>query len=236
MQSRLRPVFSRTDRRLAIALPVAPAAAAPATSSTPSFARLAVTLCAFQLWLLLTEPVFFERSAIMVFTRDCVLGHGVVRVLHVFTRLATPAAASATTPAPAPAAAFTFTTFALAAFASLFGFGGKFGFLEMVVDLNRLVFHFLDGRQLWLLGGEAACGFGGVHLFTAVDHIRLLAGDRRVSRHRNGDAEPLLQRTQVGTLVVEHVERDFGPRAHNEIVRRAFDQHFLDSTQQLQCD
>src|SRR5262249_17699156 len=155
MQSRLRPVFGRTERRLAIALPVAPAAAAPATSSTPSFARLTVTLCTFLLWLLLTEPVFFGRSAIMVFMRDCVVCHGVLRqilcVPHVFTRLATAAAASATTPAPAPAAAFTFTTFALAAFDSLFGFGGKFGFLEMVVDLNGLVFHFRDGRQLWLL-------------------------------------------------------------------------------------
>jgi hypothetical protein len=199
MQSRLRPVFGRTERRLAIALPVAPAAAATATSSTPSLTRFAFTRCAFLARLRLTEPLFFEGSAIVVFMRDCVLGHSVVRevlcVLHVFTRLATTAAASATTPAPAPTTAFAFATFAFAGFDPLFGFGWEFGFLETFVDLNRIVFHFLDGRQLRVLGGEAACGFGGVHLLTAVDHIRLLAGDRRVGRHRNGDAEPLLKRT-----------------------------------------
>jgi hypothetical protein len=227
-------------------LPVAPAAAATATSSTPSLTRFAFTRRAFLARLRLTEPaVFIGRSAIIVFMRNCVLGHGVMRevlcVLRVFTRLATAAAASATTPAPPTTTGFAFATFgfailAFAAFDSLLGFGGEFGFIKMLVDLNRLVFRFRDGHQLGVLGGEAARNFRGVHLFTAVDHIRLLAGDRRVGRHRNGDAESFLQRAQVGALVIEHVERDLGPRAHNEIVRRALDQHFLDGTQQLQGD
>src|SRR4029077_482464 len=176
-----------------------PAAAATATSSTPSLTRFAFTRCAFLARLRLTEPLFFEGSAIVVFMGDCVLGHSVVRevlcVLHVFTRLATAAAASATTPAPAPTTAFAFAPLAFARFDPLFGFGWEFGFLETFVDLNRIVFHFLDGRQLRVLGGEAACGFGGVHLLTAVDHIRLLARDRRGGRPRNCDAEPFLKRT-----------------------------------------
>ena len=84
----------------------------------------------------------------MVFMRDGVLGRSVLsevlpvlRVLHRLTRLATATAATATAPTPAST-----TAVAFAAFDSLFGFGGGFGFLEMFVDLDRLVFHFRDGR------------------------------------------------------------------------------------------
>lgn len=89
----------------------------------------------------------------MVFMRDGVLGRSVLsevlpvlRVLHRLTRLATATAATATAPTPASTTAVAFATFAFAAFDSLFGFGGGFGFLEMFVDLDRLVFHFRDGR------------------------------------------------------------------------------------------
>ena len=136
----------------------------------------------------------------MVFMRDGVLGRSVLsevlpvlRVLHMLTRLAIATAATATAPPPASTTAVAFATLAFAAFDFLFGFGGEFGrFLEMFVDLDRLVFHFRYGRQLRLLSGEIACGFGRVHLFTAVDDIRLLTRDRRVGRYRNGDAEALL--------------------------------------------
>src|SRR6185295_5839403 len=125
----------------------------------------------------------------MVFMRDGVFGHRVLCealcVLNVFTWLAATAAASATASTSPPTAAFAFATFAFAALAfaaidSLFGFDGDFGFLEMFVDLNRFLLHLFDRRQLRLLGGEVACGFRRVHLFAAVDHIRLLTGYRRI--------------------------------------------------------
>ena len=66
----------------------------------------------------------------MVFMRDSVLGHRVLRevlrVLRMLTRFATATAATATAPTPAPTTAFAFATFALAAFDSWFGFGGEF--------------------------------------------------------------------------------------------------------------
>ena len=75
-----------------------------------------------------------------------------------------------------------------------------------------------------------------MHLLAAIDDVRLLPGYGRVSGNRDGDAETLFQRAQVRTLMVEDVKCDFRPGAHDQIVRRAFDQHFFDGTQQLQCD
>ena len=145
MQLRLRTIFVRTERCLAIALPVATAAAATAPSSTPSVARLALARNTFRAWLRLAKSVFFGRAAIMVM-RDGVFGRRVVRealcVLCVFTRFAAAATASTTAPASASARAIAFSTFAFAAFDSLFGFSREFGLFEMFVGLNRFVFDF----------------------------------------------------------------------------------------------
>lgn len=51
VQLRLSAVFGRTERRFAIALPVAAAAASATTSSTPSFARVTFTRGTFLRWL-----------------------------------------------------------------------------------------------------------------------------------------------------------------------------------------
>ena len=182
--SRLGPIFGRAQWRLAIALPVAAATTAAAPPATPSFAQLALILCTFLTRLRLAEAVFFlGRSTVMVFVCDRVFWRRLVReilpVLHVVTRLAAATPATAAASSPAPAAAFAFA--ALHAFDALlylcFGYA-KLGFLEMLVDFDHFVLDFLDWRQLRLLGGEVTRGFRRVHLFTAVDHIRLLAGDR----------------------------------------------------------
>src|SRR4029077_13574367 len=158
--------------------PVAAPAAAATTSSTASVARVAFTGGTFLRWLCLADAIFFWRSAVMVFMRDGVFGHRVLRealcVLDVFTWLTAAAATSATASTSAPTAAFafttlafttfTFTTFAFGAIDPLFDFDGDFGFLEMLVDLNGFLFHLFDRRQLRLLGGEVACGFRRVHL------------------------------------------------------------------------
>ena len=75
-----------------------------------------------------------------------------------------------------------------------------------------------------------------VHLLALLDHEGHLAADGRIGVDQDDDAEALLQRAQVGALLVEQIERDLGARAHHEIVGRALEQHFLERAQQLQRD
>jgi len=72
------------------------------------------------------------------------------------------------------------------------------------------------------------------HLFAAIDRERYLAGDTGTGLDRDRDAEALLERAQMGALVVERVKRDLRARAHSLIVGRALEQDLLERAQELQ--
>ena len=76
----------------------------------------------------------------------------------------------------------------------------------------------------------------GHHLFAAIDGEADLAADLLVGVDGEHDLESLLEPAQMRALVVEHIERDLGPRADDEIVGRALEQHLLDRAQKLQRD
>ena len=58
------------------------------------------------------------------------------------------------------------------------------------------------------------------HLLAAVDGEADLAADLLVGIDGEGDLEALLEPAQMRALVVEHIERDLGPRADDQIVGR----------------
>jgi len=153
LQFRLRPVFSRAERRfaVAIALPIAPAAAPPTPPPPPPLAGLAFAdWRAFVAWLRrLGKSLFLGRGSVVVAMRYGMFGKGLVRErLCVFARFAGAAAASA--PAPPPPAA---ATFALA-FGPRFDLRfcrHEFRFLRVLIGFGFL-FEILSGRnQLRLL-------------------------------------------------------------------------------------
>ena len=74
------------------------------------------------------------------------------------------------------------------------------------------------------------------HLLAAIDGEADLAADLLVGIDGEGDLEALLESAQMGALVVEHIERDLGPRADDQVVGRALEQRLLDRAQQLQRD
>ena len=73
-------------------------------------------------------------------------------------------------------------------------------------------------------------------LLAAVDQEGLRADDFGIGRHRDGNAEAFFQCAQVAAFLVEHIERDFGAGAHDQIVGCALEQRFLDRAQQCQRD
>ena len=116
----------------------------------------------------------------MVLVRDGMLGDGVVReCLRIATRLAAAATSAAPAPAPAFAAVFTFPAFARG-YALRLGCR-EFGTVFLFIPCDEVLFGFVcRDRDLRLLGGEIARRLRGVHLFAAIDHVRLLPGYRRV--------------------------------------------------------
>src|SRR5215510_4956336 len=157
------------------------------------------------------------------------LNHGLLRDLLDLARLTATTAAAAAAPSPASSAALAFNAFdAVLAFRFLCG---------GLIDFRKLFFlNFLAGGELWLLRSKIARRFRRMHLLAAVDHVRLLPCYGGISRDGDRYAETFLQVAQMRALVIEHIERHFRARAHNQIVGRALDQHFLNSAQQLQRD
>ena len=191
-------------------------------------------------------------AAVVILVRDGVLGHRIMRERGCFARLAaTPTPTTASAPPPAttvalgawtmvPVAAMRLLGLRLARCCfEMFGFvvGFRLGFDRLLARfvLDDFVVLFLDWPgQFRLHRGDRLGGFRRMHLLAAIDDERLLAGDGRIGRHRDGDAEAFFQRAQVRALVIEHIKGDFRARAYQEIVRGALDQHFLDAAQQLQ--
>jgi hypothetical protein len=158
------------------------------------------------------------------------LSHGLLRDLLDLAWLTATTAAAAAAPSPASSAALAFNAFdAVLAFHFLYG-------RLIGVSFHGFFFNFGDGGELRLLRGKIARGFRRVHLLAAVDHIRLLPCYSGISRHGDRYAETFLQVAQMRALVIEHIERHFRARAHDQIMGRALDQHFLNSAQQLQRD
>ena len=73
-----------------------------------------------------------------------------------------------------------------------------------------------------------------MHLLAFLDDEGQLAADGGISIDHDGDAEALLERAQMGALVVEQIERDLRPGAHGQIMGCSFEQHFLERTQELE--
>src|SRR5271166_1330001 len=88
-----------------------------------------------------------------------------------------------------------------------------------------------DGRYL---RGQSLRLLRTVHLFAFLDEKSDLASYARMGIDHDCDAESLLQRTQMSTLVIEEIKGDFRARSDNEIVGRPLEQHLLDRTQELQ--
>lgn len=130
----------------------------------------------------------------MILMRDCVLRDSVMgeSLLCTLARLA--ATATAATPASASASPSTFALVFDTRFAFCFG-GGKLRLVGIRVSSGDFFFGVLGWlARLGLLRGKAARRLRRMHLLAAVDHIRLLAGNRGVSRNGDYDAEALLQR------------------------------------------
>src|SRR5207248_1468286 len=72
------------------------------------------------------------------------------------------------------------------------------------------------------------------HLLALLDDEGLLAGDRGIGGHHDGDSESLFESTQMSALVVEEIERDLRTGPHREIVGCPFEQHLLDRAEKLQ--
>lgn len=182
---RLGSVFIRAKWSLAItiALPVAPATAPAAPAATPTtLARLAFPCGgAFRSRLRMVEIVFFGR-AFVILVSNCMGGASILRdLVRTFTWFAAASTAAAPAATPAPPRPVVFACFAtLLAFRfsysdlgifSRFAFGRSLALLEV-----------FDRRwcQLRLLGGKIARGLRCMHLFATIDHVRLLAGYRRI--------------------------------------------------------
>src|SRR5262245_45422553 len=191
---------------------------------------LAFAECAFLTGLRLAKSVFLGGARIVTLVCNGMLCHGLLRDLLDLARLTATTAATAAAPSPASSAALAFNAFdAVLAFHFLCG---------GLIDFSKLFFlnFFLAGRELRLLRSKIARRFRRMHLLAAVDHVRLLPCYGGISRDGDRYAETFLQVAQMRALVIEHVERHFRARAHNQIVGRALDQHFLNSAQQLQRD
>ncbi len=61
-----------------------------------------------------------------------------------------------------------------------------------------------------------------------------MSGEARIDIDCDRDLEPLFQHAQVRALVVEQIKRRIGAGANDEIVRRRFQQLFLECAQQMQ--
>ena len=59
------------------------------------------------------------------------------------------------------------------------------------------------------------------------------AGDRLVGHHGDGHAEALLELGEVGALLVEDVEGDFGPGPDGEVVGRALEELLLERAEHV---
>lgn len=168
----LTPVFAGTQRRFTIALPIATTAAATAPPPPPPVALAECAAFLARLWL--ARSILLGRTRVVILVGDRMLGDGVLsELLRTFALFAAASAPAASAPSPASSAAF-----ALGVGARFgFRFGrGKLRLLGEIVRVDDLIFDFLDRRgQLWLLSGKRAGSFGRVHLFAAVNDIRLLA-------------------------------------------------------------
>src|SRR5215510_11032970 len=118
----------------------------------------------------------------------------------------------------------------------LFARGGAFGiervFCLLVVAFVLVLLDRGDGGRR--LQRQRLGLLQAMHLLALFDHEGQLPAQRRVGIDYDGDAEALLQHAQMRALVIEEIERNVGARAHVEIVRRPFEQHFLERTQELQ--
>src|SRR5262249_59800174 len=153
------------------------------------------------------------------------------------------AAFAATAPAPpsAPSAALPLLAGSLRLLARglrvllLFALGGVFGFGRLLLVVVAFVLVLLDRRD----GGcrlqrQRLCLLQAVHLLALFDDEGQLPAEGGIGVDHDGDAEALLQHAQMRALVIEEIERNVGAGAHVEIVRRPFEQHFLERTQELQ--
>src|SRR5262249_55793005 len=147
-------------------------------------------------------------------------------------------AAAAAPPPPAPLAALArLACGLLARVLRLFllgAHGGVFGLRRLLVVVVPFVLVLLDrdgGRRLQC---QRLRLLQAVHLLALLDDERQLPAEGGVGIDHDGDAEALLQHAQMRALVIEEIERNVGARAHIEIVRRPFEQHFLEQTQELQ--
>src|SRR5581483_436296 len=216
-------------RPLAIAVaaaPIAPAAAAAAPAPMPMLAAAFAGALhrRTRLALRLAAEIFFGCAAVVVFVGDGMLGHGVVRellALAIGTRLAAAATAAAAAPAPPAMSAV-----AMLALRRSLGRGRRrlfrgieFGFRRLLGRRGLVVLDGLLDRLRAARGfGERSCRLDRMHLLAAVDDVGLLAGDGGVGRDGERHLEALLEGAKVRALVVEHVERHFRARAHDQIM------------------
>ena len=144
---------------------------------------------------------------------------------------ATAAPAAATPATPARSA---FARFGDRRHANLVFGLGFFRLGCLAADLFEIVL-FLQRRDRGLSPlGNRFCRLGRMHLLAAIDHESLRGAYGFIGGDRNGDGEPVFQSTQMRTLLVEHIERDVGTRARDEIVRCAPDQLIFERAQHLQ--
>ena len=114
-----------------------------------------------------------------------------------------------------------------------------FGLVDILIDDivgSVRVLLFDGGRRDRRLRGDRLGGLDAVHLFALFDQERLRGADRRVGVDRDGDLEAALQLAQMRALVIERIERDFRARAHDQVMRRALQQHLFEHAEEMQRD
>src|SRR5512135_3060586 len=120
--------------------------------------------------------------------RDCMLRSGILRKgSNSLTRLAATAAAATPAASSTPWAAFALAIAARPLFARFRRRGvdrlGALLGLGLLGFVRNNIFFVHVREWHWLRRGKAARGFWRVHLLTAIDRIRLLAGHCWVSGH-----------------------------------------------------
>ena len=115
-----------------------------------------------------------------------------------------------------------------------FVLGNRLGLSVGIFGVESDVFLVDHRRQRFGARGNRLGILDRMHLIAAGDLERHLVDEILIGVNDDGDLEAIFQRAQMPALVVERVERDFGPGAHHEIVGRALHQDLFKPAQQLQ--